>query len=317
MIRQVPPATLPVPSATVSSARRRWWRGAARSPARSDAAPDQLAAIDAGVPDLLGEAGFTTRRLVDATTCEALREAWDHLELDPDHDFYATSAHAARATARSVDQLVKATLGPPLARLLPGWEPFLGAFISKGPLGWNAVELHQDWTYTQEPTVRAVVVWCPLADADETSGGLHVVPGSHRWSARLGGSGEVPGRLSAVGAALADTGAAVPVPLRAGEAVLYDAALLHGSPPNAGDDARVAAAVALAPAGASLVHLHAEPGDEVEGHLIDERYYTLQPYAARPQGYPSFVPDPSSLGVVDPDDVAGLLQAAIDAGRTG
>jgi hypothetical protein len=296
----------------VSGVRERWRRrrGQAAAPEAVLPSADELAVVQAGVPDLLGEQGWATVRLVDVGTCADLRATWDELQLDPEHDFYATSAHADRATARRIDQLVKATLGPPLAEVLPGWEPFLGAFISKGPLGWNAVELHQDWTYTREPGVRAVVVWCPLADTDPSTGGLHVVPGSHRWSTKHRGSGEVPGPLADVGKALADSGAARPVELAAGEAVLYDAALLHGSPPNAGDDVRVAAAIALAPTGAELVHLHAEAGGPVQGYVIDEGYYTLQPYAAAPEGAAAFVPDPTDLGVLDPDAVPALLRAA-------
>lgn len=268
------------------------------------------------MPELLGTAGFATAPLLGRADRRRLRERYDALGLDPDHGFYATSAHAERAVARQVDQLVKAVLGPPLREVLAGWEPFLGAFISKGPLGWNAVELHQDWTYTAEPEVRAVVVWCPLAEARPERGGLQVVPGSHRWSANLRGSGEVPGPLSAVGAALADSPAARPLDLAAGEAALYDAALLHGSPPNAGDDVRVAAAIALAPAGAPLVHLHADPGRPVEGYLIDESYYTLEPYAARPSGVPRHDPDPARLGVVDPDELAGPV-AALERAEAG
>jgi hypothetical protein len=96
--------------------------------------------------------------------------------------------------------------------------------------------------------------------------------------------------------------------------VLYDAALLHGSPPNAGTDVRVAAAIALAPAGAQLVHLHAAEDGLVEGFLIDERYYTMQPYAARPEGYERFEPDAGQLGGVDPGTLRSVLRAAERAG---
>jgi len=240
------------------------------------------------------ESGFAAARLLDAHEVEALRRRYRELEVDPEHAFFASSEHAEREVARQVDHDVKAALGPALERLLPGYEPFLGAFISKGPLGWNAVELHQDWTYTLEPEQRAVIVWCPLLDVDAGDGGLQLVPGSHRWSDRLRGSGALPSPLAEV--AEAAEGKALRFSLPAGTALLYDAGVLHGSPPNCGQEVRVAAAVALAPKGAQLVHYHAEEGGPVEGYLIDEAWYTTQTFGQRPQGYRRSDPEPARAG---------------------
>lgn len=242
--------------------------------------------------------------LLDHDQLVHLRSRYDALAVDPDHGFFASSEHAEREVAREVDAEVKAALAPALARLLPGHQPFLGAFISKGPTGWNAVALHQDWTYTEEPEVRAVIVWCPLLDATPADGALHVVPGSHRWSTNLRGSGSVPPPLAEMSLLVREAHLR-PLDLPAGTGVLYDAALLHGSPPNRGSEVRVAAAVALAPKGAQLVHLHAEPGGPVEGYLIDEAWYTTQAFGTRPKGYPRHDPSPHHLGTVPAGAVAG------------
>lgn len=249
----------------------------------------------------LPDAGWASARLLGEVEVAELRRRFEQLQVDPEHAFFASSEHAPRDVARAVDHDVKAALGPALERLLPGYEPFLGAFISKGPLGWNAVELHQDWTYTLEPAARAVIVWCPLLDVDGRSGSLRLVPGSHRWTGNLRGSGAVPAPLGAVAPRVLDRSVGFTMP--AGTALLYDAATLHGSPPNAGDEVRVAAAVALAPKGAQLVHYHAEEGGPVEGYLIDEAWYTTQTFGRRPQGYERCDPDPERVGALDPDEL--------------
>lgn len=262
------------------------------TPAPSPTGPERWG----GGEHLPPESGWAAAPLLSGEDVLRLRRRFEDLEVDPEHAFFASSEHAPRDVARQVDQEIKRSLAPALARLLPGYEPFLGAYISKGPLGWNAVDLHQDWTYTLEPEQRAVIVWCPLLDVDEQGGALHLVPGSHRWSSHLRGSG-LPAPL---GAALEQARTqAVGFSLPAGTGLLYDAGVLHGSPPNCSEQVRVAAAVALAPRGAQLVHYHAEDDGPVEGYLIDEAWYTTQTFGERPEGYARADPPPERSGTHD------------------
>jgi ectoine hydroxylase-related dioxygenase (phytanoyl-CoA dioxygenase family) len=194
--------------------------------------------------------------------------------------------HASREVARAVDQEIKAEFRPVLERRFPDWQPFLGAFISKGARSDNPLDLHQDWTYTEEPEVRARLLWCPLVDVDASSGALLVAPGSHTWSQQLRGSGSVPAPLEARAAALDPDRDLVAVKVRAGQAVEYDPALLHGSAPGSDRGVRPVAAIAFAPPGATLVHYHQEGEGPVERFIIDESYYTLQPFGSRPDGAP-------------------------------
>lgn len=233
-------------------------------------------------PAALADRGYATTPLLDGAELDRARALWAGLGVDPDLTYYTTNVHADRATARRVDLKLKAILGPAAARVLPGHEPFLAAFILKGRHG-GEVSLHPDWTYTDERRHRAVLFWCPLVDADAENGTLHVVPHSHRWVHGLRGSGDFPSPVEGVADELVAE-RAVTVALRAGEAVVYDAALLHGSAPSRQDRPRPAAALAVAPHGAPLVHFHRDPGGPVEGHRIDESWFTTQPYGARPTG---------------------------------
>lgn len=230
-----------------------------------------------------------------------LRSAYDALGVPEDHGFYSTNLHATRAEARAADQEIKATFARALGELLPGYEAFLGAFISKGARSDNPLDLHQDWTYTDEPAVRARLLWCPLVDVDADSGALLIAPGSHRWSELFRGSGDVPAPLGVVAEQLEPGRGLVSLTVRAGEAVLYDPALLHGSTPGTSRQVRPVAALASAPAGARLVHYHQEGEGPVEGYVINEGYYTLQEFGTRPEGeavQPLHAP-PEHFGVLD------------------
>lgn len=231
--------------------------------------------------------GWTTTRLFDDATAARLRARWDELGVGDETPYFTTNIHTDRATARGIDQALKAELAPGLAEALPDHEAFLAAFIFKGAHS-GSVGLHPDWTYTDERHHRTTLFWCPLVDTGADNGTLHVVPGSHRWVRGLRGSGDFASAVEDVEDLLLER--AVSVPLRVGEAVVYDAALIHGSPPNTTDRPRPVAAVACAPRGAPLVHFHRGPDGRTAGYAIDESWYTVQPFGEPPTGFPPYAP---------------------------
>ena len=89
------------------------------------------------------------------------------------------------------------------------------------------VPMHQDDGYGRLEPPLDVTVWTALTDTDEDNGCLVIVPGSHR-------DGLVEHAPAASNPFLreAEAGDAVPLPLRAGEAVLFTGLTLHGSGPN-------------------------------------------------------------------------------------
>jgi len=218
----------------------------------------------------LRAAGFTTGVVLDDDQCRRLVALFDSLGLPADHEFVATCNDLPREQATAVHDEVLDIVGPSLAREFPDLRPFLAGFISKGPATSTPTSFHQDLTYTDERADRAVLLWIPLIDVDERSGALAVVPGSHRWTdgIRPAGAVELPteplqGELGA---------AAVQLDLRAGEAVIYDPALVHGAGANRSTRVRPAVAIALAPVGAPLVHAHVVDGGVVCHELDDDHY---------------------------------------------
>ncbi len=230
--------------------------------------------------------GYRVARVLDDDLRRRLRELYDSLEIDPGHDFLATSNDLDRASARKVHDRIVELLGPRLEEVVPGHAPFLSGFISKGRGAGGPTAFHQDLSYTDERGHRATLLWIPLVDVDEESGALQVVPGSHRLveGTRPSGLDELPT------APLQEEWArrAVTVPLRAGEAIVYDAALVHGAHANRVDAVRPVVAVALAPTDAELVHVHVDPdGDGLTAYSVDVDFYMGQGLFNRPEGYPT------------------------------
>lgn len=254
--------------------------------------------------------GYAVRSLIGPETVARLLDIYHRLAVDPEQPFLASNRDLDREGARAVDQQLKAELAEPLAAALPGFEPFIAAFIVKGGTLGDRVEFHQDWTYTEEPDTPAVLVWIPLVDVSQSNGALAMVRGSHRWShgIRPSGAENPAAELQADLAAQA-----VLVPLRAGEAVFYDPAILHGSPPNVTASPRPAVAVGLRPAGGSLVHFCATGGEATSGHQVDESWFTLEPFAEVPADAPTVEAWAPRVDVADLRAGLGVHPAESDA----
>jgi hypothetical protein len=135
-----------------------------------------------------------------------------------------------------------------------------------GALWW-----HQDWwcwshSVTRRAEAAQVALVCYLADTTVSTGALRLLPGSHLESRSIHGILPAAHRdeacaLSAGHPVTADQPGQVTLQLRAGDAVVFDYRLLHGTHPNTAEHRRDALILNFAPAWRDL------PKD-VRAHLI-------------------------------------------------
>jgi hypothetical protein len=135
------------------------------------------------------------------------------------------------------------------------------------PLWW-----HQDWwcwdhpvSFRAAPAQLALLIY--LDDTDSCNGALRVLPGSHLRSSPIHAllpeaHGAAAAELDAAHPAFADQPGQITLSLRAGDAVVLDYRLLHGTHENASDTRRDALLLTFAPSWAELP-------DDVRGHLIE------------------------------------------------
>lgn len=140
---------------------------------------------------------------------------------------------AAAPLRRAAEAIGKGLLGPD-AELV--WEFAIMKPAHVGaPTPW-----HQDEaSFTLGTPYRtAVSIWIPLQDTDATNGCMLYVPGSHRSPLLPHESVDGAGRAHALRAVGVDPSRGVPVPLRAGDAVLHHSRTLHAAGPNLSDAPR-------------------------------------------------------------------------------
>jgi beta-hydroxylase len=158
------------------------------------------------------------------------------------------------AYRRRIDRLIATALDGPASSLFTDHEPFLRNFLCKYPGQESALHLHQDWMYVDERGGdRTFVVWIALDDIDGHNGQLRVARGSHLLDGRLRGSG-----LTAPWLEFEEVWEPrlLSVPVTAGEAVVFDNAVVHSSFPNLTDRPRLAVGLGFRPRRSRLVHFH-------------------------------------------------------------
>jgi ectoine hydroxylase-related dioxygenase (phytanoyl-CoA dioxygenase family) len=199
--------------------------------------------------------GYFVRRILDEETAERLRAKAESLVRGkdanhaPDSNYYSLLDEDA-AVALEVSQLAWQAWAGPMEQIASDWQPVQSGLSVKLPGGSNT-HLHVHPPVTDNPFGTSVIGWCALADYDEQSGCLYVIPRSHhllRYINTVGG-----GFLCDVDFAdriVSDH--AVPVPLKAGEALFFDNSLLHGAFANTKPQYRYSMGVLVADADETL-----------------------------------------------------------------
>lgn len=261
-------------------------------PGDVDAVPDPHPTLrDPELDRRLATEGFVATPFLDAEDVELLREG--HERLVPHLAAEGGMAFDYMQESRSAMEAITALLSPVWERRLPqlfaDHEVIFSTFVLKRPGTESGMYLHDDRSFVDERHHRSFALWVALDDTgpDLDNGCLYLVPGSHRISAAASGS-NTPEWFTAYQGYFRRF--LVPVPARAGDAVVYDSKTLHCSPPNRTDHVRRAVASAIAPRGAPLRWTFAD-GDRRRVHAIDRRFFVEHhPHRVEREGMPPTYP---------------------------
>ncbi len=183
---------------------------------------------------------------------------------------------------------IKRIFLPKLNELLQDYVPISGAFIIKNPSPNSALHTHFDWNFVDERRYTAIHVWVPLVDVNEQNGAYMILPQSHKMVNAWRGQ-NTPDSVF-FGGRKVKAGVQKTLPMMAGEALLYDIRLIHGTPPNLSDSPRLAAGLVMIPKEATPIHIYTPEekmyDKEVEVYAVDEAYYSSHDIKIRPLGYP-------------------------------
>jgi ectoine hydroxylase-related dioxygenase (phytanoyl-CoA dioxygenase family) len=183
-----------------------------------------------------------------------------------------------------------------LADLIGARDPrWIAAYVSTKAPHSPALWWHQDWWCWDHPisyrrAAAQVAVLCYLGDTQAQNGALRVLPGSHHASAPIHRELPEPHGAAAESlrqdhAAMTDVPGQTTLAMRAGDAVVLDYRLLHGTHANQTASRRDCILLSFVPDWAGLP-------DEIKAHLIVHPALPREDEAARraASGYDSLLP---------------------------
>ena len=148
----------------------------------------------------------------------------------------------------------------------------LGSSFLTKPTGiTGTMPVHQDWTVVDETLFYSLTVWVPLQDVNENNGAIKVLPGSHRFSKTLR-SPNMPNEFDGVSETI--SAQMKTLNMKAGEAFIFNHALLHASTLNQSTSPRVAVTYGLIPSQAKLYLYLKNEENKVEKYSMPDDMFS-------------------------------------------
>jgi len=204
---------------------------------------------DAALDRQLSEQGFVVIDFLGTEEVAALTKTFNDSHTEETVPFYATAHHQNVDFRKKMSAAISEKLQPHFDEAFENCNLLGASFIVKTKSEQSLLQPHQDWNIVDETKFRSFNIWIPLVDLNEHNGAIEILPKSHNW---LRGY-----RHSSINCAYSNVHHLVwenmkPLYLKAGQALIYDHALLHASKANTSDQKRIALASGIIPSEAQM-----------------------------------------------------------------
>lgn len=215
------------------------------------------------------ETGYVVVPFLEADELAAFRLEVDAMEPDdgfaPAGDgpynystYHCTFLDTNTSYKREANEAIRRRFQPLIDNVVNDYR-ILTSNIYVKPPGVGRFQIHQNWPTLEDLSTTTLTVWCPLQDCDVENATLHVVPRSHKLTPDVATPAEPP-FFSSFEDELIDEHL-VPIPVKAGEAIIFDDSLVHWSPENRSDSPRIAVQIETVPAESTPVLYHLDSSD--------------------------------------------------------
>lgn len=212
----------------------------------------------------LCEVGYVVFPFLDTVQTDALLQGFKETETAhafKDKYHHSTFHTANKQLAEYVNRVIIDNIKTKLDTIAADYKIFAANYMIKESSAESEVVPHQDWTYVDETNFNSFNLWIPLQDVDTTNGCLTFLPNSHKIFFSHRPSPQYPGIFDAVMPQVYSQ--MIPVEMKAGEAVIFNHATLHGSVPNTSGKRRVNVVLGMYHAKAQLIHLKQSPEEQI------------------------------------------------------
>lgn len=168
---------------------------------------------------------------------------------------YITTSHSNNPNLiTAVDETLQAIIAPALTEHLFNYKLLFGNYLVKMPVLNSETDPHQDITFVDETQYVSANIWIALEDITPANGGMYFLKGSHKFMPTIRPTHHYPWPYENVKPEIIKN--AVSFSAKAGDAFIFNHAVIHGSYANTTQKYRLAAVVAAYSEAAPLVHYY-------------------------------------------------------------
>lgn len=239
--------------------------------------------LDEKLNEQLFSNGFVLFPFLNREEVDALRALFfQYHVLDEITGLYVSSHSKDCKTMHKMNAVNSKIFASPIERHFQNVKKLGGTFIVKSPDPNNILHPHQDWNIVDETKYRSFTIWVPLQDITEDNGAMYVLPGSHNW---IRGYRHIT--IDSVYGKVYDLAwkHSIPLYMKAGEAVIFDHALVHASKPNCSDELRICATYGLISQDATM-RIYLNDNGNIEEYSSTPEYYLESKAQTGPHPFP-------------------------------
>ncbi len=237
-----------------------------------DASRDERILTDPVLDERLARDGVVPVPMVDPARLQAIEASYWALVPPGEDGIQLDYLRTDRTLVRALSELMEPVWDDVVPRVFESHYPVYSSFVVKFPGEGSSLFLHRDLCVDDERERRTFSMWMPFVDTGPElgNGPLAFVPGSQ--AIRHGGFGpNAVGLFSPYEHVLRDRLEPFSVP--AGTGLVYDARMLHASPPNRSGHVRMAVGCLLARRDQPVIQVFATGRRHRRVHEVDREFF--------------------------------------------
>jgi hypothetical protein len=196
------------------------------------------------------EDGYVVIPFLNKDELSGLIQTYANAQIETSNQFYASAHDSSLEVRMNMSEEIKTAFTRSSQNTLINMELLGGSYIVKPKQYQHILQAHQDWNIVDEDQYVSCNIWIPLVDTTKNNGAILVMPKSHNWIKSIRHS-SIPCSFSSVHDLLIEN--MLTLDIKAGEALIYNHALIHASHENQSNEARPACALGIKPKEAEML----------------------------------------------------------------
>ena len=221
--------------------------------------------------------------LVDMLTADEVSELKAYYEtLNNNHissyGFHVSLDNSNSEFVANVMSKIRTAVTAKADSVFENYKIFTTSFVVKESNPVSLVPPHQDWNFSEEDEgFVSATVWATLVDTDMNNGAMGLIVGSHKFFDHVRAS-PAPAFQTPIDPHVFSIFSYLKmIPMKAGQALVFNNKTVHASPPNISNSVRLAVGFGVTQADAPMRHYYLKPGSNAKTLLkyeIDDYFFT-------------------------------------------